>query len=109
MNNWKDPEFQKEYDRNRYQLNKKKRQQQNKERQDSIKNAIDEYKIKNGCSRCSEKDPICLDFHHLDPAFKEIEVGNACRRGWSLEKIFKEIEKCILLCANCHRKEHAKL
>lgn len=58
-----------------------------------------------GCSRCNEKHPACIDFHHLDPSVKETCVGVAVNRNWSWDRVLCEIEKCELLCANCHRKE----
>lgn len=58
-----------------------------------------------GCTRCPENHPACLDFHHLDPTIKEFSISG--QRGCSLETLQAEIAKCIVLCANCHRKEHA--
>ncbi len=43
-----------------------------------------------------------LDFHHVDPSTKEFGVSNkGMTRSW--EKIKAELDKCILVCANCHR------
>ena len=56
-----------------------------------------------GCIICGESDPCCLDFHHL----KDKEFDLAHSKEFSLDRIKKEIEKCIILCANCHRKLHA--
>jgi hypothetical protein len=67
-----------------------------------------EYKKTLNCDRCPETDPVCLDFHHIDPSKKEIAISNAANSGWSIKRILKEISKCDILCANCHRKEHAK-
>ncbi|KFZ25998.1 MAG: hypothetical protein KQ78_01975 [Candidatus Izimaplasma bacterium HR2] len=65
-------------------------------------------KIKGGkCSKCNyDKCIDALEFHHLDPAIKESGLGNGNTRSW--DKYKKELEKCILLCANCHREEHNK-
>ncbi|MGQ3412767.1 homing endonuclease associated repeat-containing protein [Natrinema sp. LN54] len=63
-------------------------------------------RARGGCTRCDETDPACLDFHHLDAAEKEMAVGKLIAFGYSKERIKSEIEKCIVLCANCHRKEH---
>lgn len=62
-----------------------------------------------GCSRCSEKDPVCLEMHHRERDDKEIEVSRiriGPRTGWTEEKVKEEIAKCDILCANCHKKEH---
>ena len=68
---------------------------------------IDNYKAAMGCSVCSESGSICLDFHHED-GDKEFVISDAVRGGWSTKRIFSEIEKCVVLCANCHRKAHYK-
>jgi hypothetical protein len=65
---------------------------------------LDQYKSERGCARCPERHPGCLDFHHEGD--KEIGIAQAALLGWSVERILKEIAKCIILCANCHRKQH---
>jgi hypothetical protein len=63
-------------------------------------------KAADGCLLCGEQEPDCLDFHHLDPTQKEFRIATACV-GSSKERIAEEIRKCVVLCANCHRKLHA--
>lgn len=67
---------------------------------------IDEIKHEQGCKFCQERDPVCLDFHHLDEASKEKSVSRWAKSS-SLKKALEEIGKCICVCANCHRKIHA--
>ena len=57
-----------------------------------------------GCERCGEDRPPALDFHH--PGEKELGVSEMVSYGYSRESIRKEIEGCVVLCANCHRVEH---
>ena len=55
-----------------------------------------------GYDRCIE----ALEFHHLDPSQKDFGISKkGYTRSW--EKVKEEVEKCILLCANCHREAHA--
>ena len=55
-----------------------------------------------GYDKCTE----ALDFHHLDPKLKEFGISTEGKtRSW--EKIKKELDKCVLLCSNCHREVHA--
>lgn len=61
------------------------------------------------CARCGEAHPACLQFHHEDPATKEIAVAEAMNRAYSRARILREIAKCTVLCANCHIKHHAGL
>ena len=66
------------------------------------------YRVKRGrgCTQCDEGDPACLDFHHLDESEKEMQIGRMVTHGYRRERISEEIEKCVVLRANCHRKEH---
>lgn len=68
---------------------------------------VNAYKAECGCKDCANDNPIVLDFHHLGD--KESSISNMITRGMPLEKIKAEIEKCVVLCANCHRIEHYKL
>ena len=55
-----------------------------------------------GYERCLE----ALEFHHLDPTQKDFGISHkGYTRSW--EKVKEEVDKCILLCANCHREFHA--
>lgn len=49
--------------------------------------------------------PSAYDFHHLDPTIKEGHIKDFIKLG--VEKAKEELEKCVLLCANCHRIRHA--
>lgn len=74
-----------------------------KQRQREI---VRRFKAERGCSKCHEQDPICLDFHHPDPSTKDVEPGNMIAKGYSAKRILEETASCVLLCSNCHRKEH---
>ena len=45
-----------------------------------------------------------LDFHHLDPSQKEFNIAEL--RTYSFEKLINELDKCVLLCKNCHSEVH---
>lgn len=69
-----------------------------------------EYK-NNACEECGyDKCQASLCFHHLDESDKEIQFSDLNIRLNSLhdltEKIIKELDKCSLLCNNCHRENH---
>lgn len=68
---------------------------------------LSEIKARLKCTHCGEGEPICLEFHHLDPLQKDIEISrsSAC----SLEHLLDEISKCVCVCSNCHKKVHAGL
>jgi hypothetical protein len=69
-----------------------------------IKNAalVDSFKTK--CIRCGNADQRVLDFHHLHD--KDKGVATLRVAGYSKARILKEISKCVVLCANCHRIQH---
>ena len=52
-------------------------------------------------------DREVYDFHHIVPASKEFEWTKLKRRKW--ETIQKELDKCVLLCSNCHRLAHKEM
>lgn len=68
--------------------------------------ANDIQRKRGGCDRCDESDPACLDFHHREDAEKEMNVAKTITYGYGKDRLREEIEKCTVLCANCHRKEH---
>ena len=60
------------------------------------------YLLEHPCENCGEDNPACLDLDHIDPALKVASISDVTM-SWSWERIMKEIEKCRVLCANCHR------
>lgn len=57
------------------------------------------------CIKCGyNKYAGALDFHHLDPSKKDFAISR--RKNCSLETIKSELDKCILLCRNCHAETH---
>lgn len=85
---------------------KKYKSEIQKKRRHELRKWFDEYKNTLKCSICSESHISCLDFHHNDPLQKEISLCNAIGRGWSKKSIVNEVEKCSIVCSNCHRKLH---
>lgn len=78
-----------------------------KKRRKRLKELLVAYKG-GKCVRCGYNKAVeALDFHHIDPATKERALSE---KGLtlSLTRLKLEADKCLLLCANCHREEHAK-
>lgn len=65
---------------------------------------IDSFKT--ACVRCGNADKRVLDFHHIDDSTKLFEVASRRVAGYAKNKIKAEIDKCEILCANCHRIHH---
>jgi len=72
-------------------------------RLDASKAFVDGYKVVS-CIDCRQSYlPFCMDFDHLDPFTKKTEISRMMSRNYSHEALWQEIQKCELVCANCHR------
>lgn len=75
------------------------------ERRRKLKDMAIEYKG-GKCEKCGyNKCNGALEFHHLNPEEKDFSISTSGTTK-SFERIKKEIDKCILVCANCHREIH---
>jgi hypothetical protein len=90
-----------------YEGNKEKANKKSSKRSQDRRKWINEIKQQHECIKCGENHIACLEFHHLNPSKKKFEIARAINQS-NVEKIeiLKEIEKCIVLCSNCHRKFH---
>ena len=102
---YKDPDKRREASRKWAAKNKEKQAPYRADRKKAIKQWFEEYKSDKSCP-CGESHPACLEFHHTDEDNKYSSVSFLVQKGYSLDKIKAEIDKCIILCANCHRKLH---
>lgn len=61
------------------------------------------------CENCGYDRCLgALEFHHLDPTKKDFNISSkGYTRSW--ERVREELDKCVMLCANCHREIHVKL
>ena len=97
----------KEYRQRYEEEHREERKAMRAKRRKKLQKLVNEYKLSKGCSICGYNEHAeALDFHHTTE--KEFTIGQACNRTMSLERIKKEMEKCTILCANCHRIEHKK-
>jgi predicted HNH restriction endonuclease len=70
-----------------------------------IKHQCIEY-LGGKCSVCGyNKNDAALDFHHKDPSQKDFSISHA--RSTKFETLIPELDKCILVCSNCHREIHS--
>lgn len=99
-------EFRKAYRQKHYQDNKEHCDSKNLERAREVKRKLVEY-MGGKCQHCNGIfHDVVYDFHHIDPETKEVSAN---LRHRSYESALKEVNKCIMLCSNCHRTEHARL
>lgn len=79
-----------------------------KRKLDERRSFIDLIKLENGCALCGYKDhAVALDFDHINPLEKNFTIGTKYLTV-SKKRLLQEIEKCRILCANCHRVETLK-
>ena len=91
-----------------YQKNKEKYKAAARAYTERMLTFVRNFKCEKGCMFCGEKEPCCLDLHHIDPDTKEYAIGHMVR-NFGKDRLMEEIAKCVVICANCHRKLHAGL
>jgi len=62
------------------------------------------------CEVCGLREETIgfFEFHHTDPTTKDREIGSMINSA-SAARVAEELEKCIMVCPNCHKKEHLKI
>ncbi len=100
-------EYMREYQKNWYKKNRQKVIAKSNNDLKEIKRWFAEEIIaKSSCKNCGFNHPGALDFHHRNPSEKEGVITEMVANKRSKKAILKEIEKCDVLCANCHRILH---
>jgi len=93
------------YQRDWYLKNRTLQMQRNEKRKQEIREWFRIEKLK--CLVCDEAHPACLDFHHRNPEDKRFNLSEAAAHGSSSKiRLRDEMDKCDILCSNCHRKLH---
>ncbi len=99
-------ECRKKYHRKHYLANKEKYCLEAQTRRVRLREEFTDFKKTLKCSKCGEDRWYVLDFHHRNPDEKEGDISRLVGTGRSEESIKKEIEKCDILCSNCHKELH---
>ena len=97
--------------RQKYQYNKRKQNGENpylNQKERGVNKKIKAVLVLGGkCTYCGyDKNLSALEFHHTDPSAKEFALDLRVFSNLSDVKLNMELEKCVLLCANCHREVH---
>lgn len=79
-----------------------------KQKERALTRKLELIKAKGGkCEICGyDKNVAALEFHHLNPSEKSFQLDARSLGNTTVEKLLKESDKCILVCANCHREIH---
>jgi hypothetical protein len=65
------------------------------------------HKHERGCRECGHGTAAALDLHHSEPETKTDAVGRLVSDGCTVRQLLREVARCAVLCANCHRRHHA--
>jgi hypothetical protein len=103
---YKDPEKKRAYARERYKANPKPSINRAKKSRQRQRAQFAEFKSRLSCSKCGESHPATLDFHHHTPHPDNAKINDLVRAGRISFAIEEIMNKCIVLCSNCHRKHH---
>lgn len=107
---YKDPQVraqkQKEYSRKHYEANRASIVARSVAKKKTYKEKWEEFKLTLSCIICGYSFPDALDFHHIvrDHTKRKVHklLSNGCYR-----QALEEVQKCVVLCSNCHRKGHS--
>lgn len=100
---YKDPEKQKEAQRKHYQDNIEKYKSRNKTYRQKVRDLVKEIKEKNPCTDCNIFFPYyVMQFDHIND--NKIKTVAYFTNYGTVDQTLEEIEKCELVCANCHAK-----
>ena len=79
-----------------------------KQKERAIKRKLELIELKGGkCEKCGyDKNIAALEFHHINPSEKLFQIDSRHLSNTHIDKLKTEVDKCILLCANCHREIH---
>jgi hypothetical protein len=78
------------------------------ERQKQNEQFILDYLAAHPCVDCGETDPVVLEFDHVRGVKRDI-ISTLVRLGYTHKTLIAEIEKCDVVCANCHRRRTAQI
>lgn len=98
------------YRKDHYQKNRsryiEKAHRWNGEQRLKLEQFIAEWLLTHPCVDCGTDDIVVLEFDHISD--KTLEISQMFRSGYSVEAVLQEIGKCVVRCANCHRKKTAR-
>lgn len=107
---YKDPDVRREkqrgYSKKHYEKNKERAKERTLRNKRLRRKEWDAFKATLSCAHCGIRNPILIDFHHVDKNNKE--TVNVLIKNGRFLRAFEEVKKCIPLCANCHRLVHQR-
>lgn len=93
-----------EYCRQYYREHKAEYVRRNNARRIVLQDKLLGYLAEHPCVDCGEADIVVLDFDHVDGE-KSFDVSRAVPLRLAWDNVLPEIKKCVIRCANCHRRK----
>jgi len=97
---------QKIYSRTYYEKNKQNVIKKINVKKKAHKTWFVNFKKQLSCVTCGFDHPAALDFHHVEQKKSNRKLHKLISDGHTKKRILAEIEKCVVLCSNCHRVHH---
>ena len=97
-----------QYLRRHYAKNPTAYLERNRQRRLAARSFLMDLKRGSACTQCGETDVRCLDFHHTGSTPKRGELSTLATNGAGIPRLQAELAKCVVLCKNCHAREHFK-
>jgi hypothetical protein len=101
-----DPDHYAKWGKAHYEKNKAAYVARSDERKKQGRAEFAAFKARLACAQCGENHPATLDFHHVVRKPGNRKVHRLVANGQYEAAMKEAMEKCIVLCANCHRKHH---
>jgi hypothetical protein len=109
---YKDPDIRRAYNiayqRVYHRRHKAEHIEKNRVRKYNARTYLKRLKRERPCVECGEADFRCLDFHHSNGHEKLANLSHLATDGATIDRLNRELQKCVVLCKNCHAKEHFK-
>ncbi len=98
-----------EYNEGWYRRHKERLLEKRRHHSSEMRDWLRQYKSQFCCVVCGENHPACLQFHHRNREEKSFTISSIIARTHiSFRKLEEEINRCDILCGNCHAKHHWK-
>jgi len=101
-------EKQREYSKKYYEANKADLIARSAKTKKRLREEFNAFKSRLTCVKCGESHPATLDFHHVIKDPNNPKISELTRKGSYSLAIEEIMNKCIVLCSNCHRKHHSE-
>ncbi len=95
------------YEKYRDEYRKRAKERRTKLKTEYRNNLLDFLSDKS-CVICKISDPVVLEFDHIDLNTKSFSISQSVKLGYRWDRVLAEIDKCQVMCANCHKRKTSR-